>query len=541
MKSATSNAGCGRQLAVNPSNYLAQGPAGTVAIEIMAESLPKKATVVIIDDEQNMGVILSRVLQMEGYHVTAFTDPAAGLAHIHTAPPDLVLTDMRMPEVTGMDVLRATRETSPETNVIVMTAYATVEKAVECMREGAFDYITKPFKTDELLLTVAKAVAHTHLVRENEMLSETLNRQSGVNGDGIIMVGQSDAMGQINDLLQRVAPTDSAVLIRGESGTGKELIAKSLHQLSPRHKQRFVAINCASIPENLLESELFGHEKGSFTGADRTKMGLVELAHKGTLFLDEIGELPMALQSKLLRVLQEREIQRVGGVHSIQVDIRLIAATNRSLRRAIAHKEFREDLYYRLNVIEIKLPPLRDRTGDVPVLVDHFLEKICRRMNRRCLAIAPEAVEALEKYAFPGNVRELENVIERCIVLTEGDVIELEDIPQDIRRAVEYGMDVETARLQSGGYPAVTDAQLQQGAAAAGNAGQRGAGAASDLPTDFRDARDMFERDYLTRALAAAKGNVSEASRTTGLSRRHFYEKMDKLGMRDKDGEAGGG
>jgi len=496
----------------------------------MPQAKRQNATVVVIDDEENMGLILTRILQMEGYHVTAFTDSARAVEQITSRPPDLVITDMRMPGLTGADVLKAAREASDDTSVIVMTAYATVEKAVECMRAGAFDYITKPFKTDELLLTVQKAVAHTQLIRENESLSETLNRQSGMD---VVMIGQSDAMRAINDVVERVAPTDSAVLIRGESGTGKELVAKSLHQLSRRKARRFVAINCASIPENLLESELFGHEKGAFTGADRTKLGLVELAHGGTLFLDEIGELPLALQAKLLRVLQEREIQRVGGVHSIPVDIRLLAATNRSLRRAIVEKEFREDLYYRLNVIEIKLPPLRNRKADVPVLVEHFLDKIARRMNRRRPTIAAEAVEALENYAFPGNVRELENVIERCIVLSEGDQIELEDIPQDIRRAAAYGMDVQTVQAQSGGYPALTPDQLS-GQAADGANRSTGSPAEGEVG-DFRAARDQFERDYLERALDSAKGNISEASRITGLSRRHFYEKMEKLGLREKE------
>jgi DNA-binding NtrC family response regulator len=257
---------------------------------------------------------------------------------------------------------------------------------------------------------------------------------------------------------------------------------------------------------------------------------MFELATGGTLFLDEIGELPLSLQAKLLRVLQEREIQRVGGVHTIPVDIRLVAATNRSLRRAIAAKEFREDLYYRLNVIEIKLPPLRERRGDVAVLADHFLQKICRRMHRPVLKISHEAIEALEKYSFPGNIRELENVMERCVVLCDCDVIELEDIPQDIRRAVEYGLDHEA--FQSGVYPAIT------GAGAGTRAGQGDVGetneAGSGAMPEFRDARDAFEKDYLQRALDVAKGNVSEASRATGLSRRHFYEKMDKLGMRDE-------
>ena len=481
----------------------------------MTEPQPHKATIVIIDDEENMGVILSRILQLEGYQVTAFSDSTQAVERIRKSPPDLVITDMRMPGLTGMDVLAATREADPNAGIIVMTAYATVEKAVECMKAGAFDYITKPFKTDELILTVSRAIEHTRLVRENATLTETLSRQSG--GD-VQMAGSSENMAKIRDLVARVAPTDSAVLIRGESGTGKELVARSLHQLSRRRRKSFVAINCASIPENLIESELFGHEKGAFTGADRTRMGLVELAHGGTLFLDEIGELPLLLQAKLLRVLQEREIQRVGGSQTIAVDIRLLAATNRSLRKAIAMKEFREDLYYRLNVIEIKLPPLRKRHGDIPLLANHFIEKVCRRINRPLLPISTEALEALEKYAFPGNVRELENVMERCVVLCDGKCIELEDIPLDIRRAVEYGLDA--ASLDSGEVPTIPGAAAMQPAA--------GTGA---LP-EFRDARDDFEREYLTRALEAARGNVSEASRNTGLSRRHFYEKMEKLGVK---------
>lgn len=464
------------------------------------------ASIVIVDDEENMGKILSRILELEGYHVTSFHEPEHAVAFIKKTPPDLVITDMRMPGLTGLDVLRETKSANEHTNVVVMTAYSSVETAVEAMRAGAFDYVTKPFKTDELTLVVQKAVKNTRLLEENEVLTETLHRQSGVDME---LVGSSTAMKHVKEIIQKAAPADAAVLIRGESGTGKELVAKAIHQQSPRHKKRFVAINCASIPENLLESELFGHEKGAFTGAERTKMGLMELASGGTLFLDEIGELPMGLQAKLLRVLQEREIQRVGGLHPITIDVRLVAATNRDLKAAIASKEFREDLFYRLDVIQIIMPPLRERPGDIHVLVDHFLGKLCRRMNRGKCTIADEALSALEHYPFPGNVRELENLIERALVLCTCDRIEIEDIPQDVRRAAEYGLTASAFAPPDGAT-----------------------GPNSSGTVDYREAKDMFERDYLLKAISAAKGNISEAARMTGLSRRHFYEKLDKLGIK---------
>ena len=467
-------------------------------------STPRRASIVVVDDEENMGKILSRILEMEGYHVNAFSNPTNAVAHLRNTPPDLVITDMRMPELTGLDVLREARAANPHTNVIVMTAYSSVETAVEAMRAGAFDYIAKPFKTDELVLAVGKAVTNTRLLEENEVLTDTLHKQVGSDSE---LVGTSPAITYVKDIIAKAAPSDAAVLIRGESGTGKELVAKSIHQQSPRRKKRFVAINCASIPENLIESELFGYEKGAFTGADRTKMGLIELAQGGTLFLDEIGELPLPLQAKMLRVLQEREIQRVGGLHTIPIDVRLLAATNRDLKAAIAQKQFREDLYYRLDVIQLVMPPLRERPADIPILTQHFLIKLCRRMNRSSCSITPEALDALMRYPFPGNVRELENIIERTIVLCSCDRIELSDIPADIRSYTQkFGATSEQMEgaFQNGGLPSL----------------------------EYRYAKDAFERDYLQRAIAAAKGNISEAARTTGLSRRHFYEKLEKLGIK---------
>ncbi len=458
-----------------------------------------RGTVVVVDDEENMCKILARILSSENYIVTCFTDPVQAIDYIRKTPPDLVLTDMKMPGRTGMDVLRCAREASPHTGVLVMTAYGSIEGATEAMRAGAYDYVTKPFKTDELLLTLSKALERTKLEEQNDALKETIQRQQGAAD----ILGRSPAIQRVLEMIDRVAPTDSAVLIRGESGTGKELVARRVHAISPRHADNFVAINCASIPDTLLESELFGHEKGSFSGADRTKMGLVELASGGTLFLDEIGELPLGLQAKLLRVLQEREIQRVGGLHTIPVDIRLLAATNRDLKAAIAAKEFRQDLYYRLDVITITMPPLRERTGDAQLLTEHFLSTMSRRLRKPRLTISPEAMAMLAAYPFPGNVRELENVVERMVVLCGCQQIELEDIPADIR--VSAHGDSPIPMFQAGeDFP---------------------------IPVEYKNAKDAFEREYLLKMIASAKGNISEAARVSGISRRHFYEKLEKLGI----------
>jgi DNA-binding NtrC family response regulator len=454
------------------------------------------ASIIVIDDEENMCKILGKILTMENYRVRCFTDPREAVEQIRRSPPDIVVTDLRMPEMTGMEVLQATRAASPNTNVLVLTAYATIETAIDAMRAGAFDYITKPFKTDELLLTIGKALEHTRLLAENESLNETLRRQVATER----IIGDSAQMHEVLSTIAKVAPTDAAVLIRGESGTGKELVAKAIHQSSSRHRKRFVAINCASIPESLLESELFGHEKGSFTGADRTKLGMFELAHEGTLFLDEIGELPMALQPKLLRALQEQEIQRVGGMQPIPVNVRLLAATNRDLKAAIEKREFRSDLFYRLNVINVTLPTLRDRPADIPVLVNHILERTRKKIGKPGVTMSPEALEMLMKYDYPGNVRELENIIERVVVLSDGGEIQPMDLPTDVREGA------------SGLSP-----------------GESRRAAANARAVEYKDAKDDFEREYLMRVINAAKGNISEAARISGISRRHFYEKLERL------------
>ncbi len=464
-----------------------------MATEISQPPKRYRGTVVVVDDEEGMCTILSKVLGQEGYHVTAFTRPKEAIAYIQNTPPEVVVTDMKMPDATGMDVLQAAREANPSTSVVVMTAYGTIEGATAAMRAGAYDYITKPFHLDDLLLTVNKALERTRLEEENEALAQTLSRQYAPQA----IVGESAVMREVHALIAKVAPTDAPVLIEGESGTGKELVARAIHQHSGRHNKRFVAINCASIPEQLLESELFGHEKGAFTGAERTKMGLFEVAHKGTLFLDEIAELPLALQAKLLRAIQEHEIQRVGGLHTISVDVRLIAATNRNLLSAVEERSFRSDLYYRLNVISICLPPLRERREDIPLLVDYFMARAAQRLRRPVPILSPEALAVLERYPYPGNVRELENIIERLMVLCDKPIIEPEDLPLEVR-------------------------SLHSAATASPPA----------YPLDYRRAREEFERSYLEQLLRHTRGNVTEASRLSGISRRHLYEKFERLGIR---------
>ncbi|MCX7626332.1 MAG: sigma-54 dependent transcriptional regulator [Candidatus Sumerlaeaceae bacterium] len=466
--------------------------------ETAANRAAHGAHVVVIDDEEGMCTILRKVLSQAGFRVDTYTQPQEALAHLRELPPDVVVTDLKMPGGNGLEVLRTVRQVSPTTNVIIMTAYATVESAIQAMRDGAYDYITKPFKLDELLLVVERAAERTRLKEENEALTRTLTRSYEV----MELVGESAPMRELRSLIAKVAPTDAAVLIRGESGTGKELVARAIHRQSNRARAPFVAINCASIPETLLESELFGYEKGAFTGADRPKLGLVEVANGGTLFLDEIGDLPLALQAKVLRMLQEHEIQRVGGLRPISVDVRLIAATNRDLEEAMRERLFRADLFYRLNVISISLPPLRERREDIPILIEHFASKAARKLSRNVPTFGAEALAALERYPFPGNVRELENLVERLLILCEKETIGLEDLPADVRA---HGRSTTPVSVQS--WKNVAD-------------------------LDYRQAREQFEREYFRRLIEATRGNVSEAARLSGISRRHLYEKFERLGIR---------
>jgi len=363
--------------------------------------------------------MLRHALERQEHIVLEARDQPEAVRLLQQAQPAVVLSDLRLPEGDGFGVLRAAKEIDADIPVIVMTAYGSIEDAVAAMKEGAMDFLAKPVDPDHLLLLVARALDRRRLVTENLLMKEELAVRRGAPQ----LVGEDPSLRKVFASLQRAATTDATVLLEGESGTGKELFARSLHALSGRAEAPFVAINCAAIPENLLETELFGYEKGAFTGAVARKPGKFEMAHRGTLFLDEIGDLPLSLQAKILRALEEKRFERVGGTASLQVDVRLVAATNRGLRAAVAARRFREDLYFRLSVFPIMIPPLRERKGDVPVLARFFVERFCRDLKKKPLVLSPPAMEQLQEYHWPGNVRELQNCIERAVILTDGDTV----------------------------------------------------------------------------------------------------------------------
>ncbi|MEJ2589265.1 MAG: sigma-54 dependent transcriptional regulator [Deltaproteobacteria bacterium] len=385
-------------------------------------------TILIVDDEKNYLVVLEALLSGEGYEIITSEAAAGALETLREADIDLVITDMKMPGMNGMALLEACKKAKPDIPVIMMTAYGTIEMAVEAMKKHAYDYIQKPFENEQLKLTIKKALENSRLIKENRLLTQALSDRFKCGN----MVGKSEQMLKIYDLIDKVAPSTASVLITGPSGTGKELIAKAVHYQSPRKHRPFVSVNCGALTETLLESELFGHEKGAFTGAIAMKKGRFELADEGTLFLDEVGDMPPSLQVKLLRVLQEMEFERVGGTRSITVDVRVVSASNRNIKEDVAQGRFREDLYYRLNVINIEVPPLRERLDDIPLLVKHFVEKYKGDRNDDMIKLTTEAWKALYAYGWPGNVRELENVIERAVVLHSGEMIGIEDFPEEL-------------------------------------------------------------------------------------------------------------
>ena len=388
-------------------------------------------TILIVDDEPNYQIVLSEILKDEGYEVFTANSGLAGLPIVYSTDLDLVLSDMKMPGMDGIAFLEKIKEYNKELPVILITAYAEVEKAVEAMRLGAFTYLAKPFSNQQLLASVRKAIEHYGLIREIRRLRDEATPRSGFGG----MIGKSPSMRAVYQLIEKVAPTPSSVLITGESGTGKELVARAIHNHSPRRDAPFISVNCAALSEHLLESELFGHEKGAFTDAVVMRKGRFELADTGTLFLDEVGEMPPQLQAKLLRVLQDKSFERVGGNATLQVDVRILAATNKELKDEVDKGHFREDLYYRLNVIHIHLAPLRERVDDIPALVSHFIEKNSRSLGRP-LDISPEALRLLISLPWEGNVRELENTIERAAILCNSDRIEPEDVQPDSSQLV---------------------------------------------------------------------------------------------------------
>jgi len=446
--------------------------------------------ILVVDDEEQMRDLLAKVLERKGYQVSVCGDGAEALAFLEREPVDLVITDVRMPGLNGMEALRAIKELNPEIVVLIMTAFGSIDQAVQAVKEGAYDYINKPFKIDEILLTIEKALAERRLRHEVTTLRQELRTRYHFEN----LIGKSRAMQEVFGLIEQVAGSRSTVMVYGKSGTGKELVAKAIHYNSPRSAKAFVAVNCAAIPAELLESELFGHEKGAFTGAIATKVGKFELATGGTLFLDEIGHMRLDLQAKILRALQEREIERVGGTRTIKIDVRILAATNRDLRKAIEEGTFREDLYYRLNVVPITLPPLRQRREDIPLLVEHFIGKYNREFARKVKGFSAGATAALYQYDWPGNVRELENVIERAVALAQSETISLRDLPLEI--SILGGDVIED--IQKAGLT-------------------------------LREARSHFERQYILNILDRVQWNQTEAARVLGLHRNTLAWKLQRL------------
>jgi len=461
------------------------------------------AHVLIVDDELNIRRVLAAMLKREGYEVTTAADGEQALAVLQRAPVHVVVTDLVMPRMGGLDLLKRVAADYPDVPVIVITAHASVDTAVAALKSGAFDYITKPFEQDELKKVIAKAARAHDLERQNV--------HGVADGEKPPFVGQSPAMRQIYEIIGKVADSPSTVLITGESGTGKELVAQALHLGSSRRDKPLIKVNCAAIPKDLVESELFGYEKGAFTGAVGSKPGRFELADGGTLFLDEIGEVPVEMQVKLLRALQESEFERVGGIKTIRVDVRLIAATNRDLKALIADGKFREDLYYRLAVVPISLPPLRDRKEDIPLLVQHFIEKYDRRLSKKVERIEDEALQILLGYSWPGNIRELENLMERSVLFADGSVILASSLPDSLRE-------------RAPGTPVPI--------AAVGPLGAIAAPSGASMKEIVRQAQAELERDLIGRALEETAGNVTRAAKRLQISRKSLQIKMKELGLR---------
>ena len=473
--------------------------------------LPAKEQILVVDDEANLRRVLSAQLARDGYEVHTAEDGSAALAFLKEHHIDLVITDLRMPRMNGMDLLRATLREDPTMPVVILTAHGTVDNAVEALKTGAFDYITKPFDQDEVRLVVQKALRTRALSSQHATPTSITQLPAGARF-GII--GSSNPIKDLYALIDRVADKPTTVLVYGESGTGKELVARALHENSNRAQAPFIKVNCAAIPKDLMESELFGYEKGAFTGAVGSKPGRFELAHGGTLFLDEIGEIPLEMQVKLLRVLQESEFERVGGVRTISVDVRLVVATNRDLKRATQEGSFREDLFYRLNVVPISLPPLRDRTGDVRELTTFFVDKFNKRLKKAVMGVEPEAMERLQRYRWPGNVRELENIIERAVLFADGTRIGLGDLPPEILADGEpAGADVVTGMEDTQPVPL-------------GDTG---------LKAQVKAATSRIERELILRALRQTGGNVTHAARLLKISRKGLQLKMKELDLRDGD------
>ncbi len=454
-----------------------------------------EGTILVVDDDAVARDLLVEALRKEGYQVEAVADGAQAIERGRQKRFDVVLTDIRMGSVGGIEVLREFKQLSPDTPIVLLTAFGSMEGAIEAIKQGAYDYLAKPFRKEEIKLVVRRSLDHGRLVQENARFREELRERQELSP----LVGSSPLMLEVYKLVARVTAGKSTVLLEGESGTGKELIAHAIHANSPRREKLFVPVNCAALPDTLLETELFGHEKGAFTGATGVKQGLFETAHDGTIFLDEIGDMGLALQVKLLRVIQEQEVRRVGGTGSVKVDVRIIAATNRDLASLVKEGRFREDLFYRLNVVRIGLPPLRERREDIPMLAHHFLRKFSGGTTRPITGFVPDALALLQRYHWPGNVRELENAIERAVSLSHGPLVLPDDLPEAIRNAEAVSCE---------------------------DAVGRDSGKKETLLT-----LDEVEKRHLMRVLRETGGNKARAAKILGIDRRTLYRMAERFGL----------
>ncbi len=462
-----------------------------------------KPRILVVDDEESIREFLEIMLRKEGYEITCVEDGQKAIDILKKKTFDLIISDLQMPNVTGIELLKHCREAYPDVMFMMITAFGTAESAVEAMKMGAYDYITKPFKIDEVRINIANALRSKNLEVENRVLRKELQKEYSFQN----LVGNSEAMHKIFDLIRKVSDSPTNILVTGESGTGKEMVAKAIHYNSPLKDRPFVSVNCGAIPENLVESELFGHKKGSFTGASSDKEGLFEVADGGTLFLDEIGELPLNSQVRILRAIQERTIRRVGGTDDIKVEVRIVAATNRDLEHMVQQGTFRQDLYYRLNVINIRTPGLRERRDDIPLLAAHFLNKYNERFGKSIQNVSKEAMDLLKKYDFPGNVRELENIIERTVALESGATVLPESLPQFVNTPTGRKM------VSSDGIE-ITDDGI-----------------------DLQKVLDQLEKELLVKAIHQASGVKKRAAKLLSITFRSMRYRVEKfnLGKIDDD------
>ena len=496
----------------------------------------QKPRVLVVDDEPNLRKVLGALLQQAGHEVVTEPDGESGLARVKSSPRgtfDVVISDLRMPGMDGMQLLKALVEEDPGLPVIILTAHGTVDTAVEAVKSGAFDFLEKPFDRDQIDKILSKAIATRQRSgprTEPSMPAPTAPAASGAPASAAPtdfgMVGRSESMTTVKEMIRTVAASPSTVLITGESGTGKELVARALHLGSERRHMPFIRVNCAAIPATLVESELFGHERGAFTGAVSARQGRFELADGGTLFLDEVSEIPLEIQVKLLRAIQESEFERVGGVKTLRVDVRLIAATNRDLEAEIKDKRFREDLYYRLNVVPIHLPPLRERPEDVEPLLEHFLTRSNERLGKEVKGFEPEALEALKNYSWPGNIRELENLVERMVLFASGERIGVDELPDSFTTDEPDDGDDQDGVEGDGGLPRAIRLPLDS--------------LGLDLKEAVKAGSRRIEEALIREALAQTDSNVTRSARKLGISRRSLQSKMKELGLREEIAKQGG-